>query len=59
MSEDCHDITNNSIEDGSEKLCKYCNLPIRETYMGRVRNEWEHMNGLSFCANGKHWAWPK
>jgi hypothetical protein len=39
-------------------ICKHCNLAIRETHMGNVRNEWEHMNGLSFCADGKHWAWP-
>lgn len=39
-------------------LCEHCDLPIRETHMGRVRNEWEHMNGLSFCADGKNWAWP-
>jgi hypothetical protein len=26
--------------------------------MGRVRNEWEHLNGLSFCANSSNYAWP-
>jgi hypothetical protein len=39
--------------------CKHCDLPIRETHMGRVRNEWEHLNGLSFCANSSNYAWPK
>lgn len=43
----------------SSPICKHCDLPIRETHMGHVRNEWEHMNGLSFCADNKHWAWPK
>jgi phage terminase large subunit GpA-like protein len=42
----------------TQPQCKHCNLPIRETHQGRVRNEWEHMNGLSFCADGKNWAWP-
>jgi hypothetical protein len=43
----------------AQKVCRHCDLPIRKTHLGRVRNEWEHMNGMSFCADGKHWAWPK
>ena len=44
---------------GTEPVCKYCDLPIRETHQGRIRNEWEHLDGFSFCVDGQHWAWPK
>lgn len=41
------------------KVCKHCDLPIRETHAW-WRNEWEHAGtGASFCADGKNWAWPK
>lgn len=42
----------------AKSKCEYCDLPIRETRQGDMRNDWEHMNGLSFCADGKHLAWP-
>lgn len=44
---------------GKATLCRHCELPIRETHMGRVRNEWEHLNGFSFCADSSNYAWPK
>jgi hypothetical protein len=46
------------LAEPAQPTCKYCELPIRETKMPVTRNEWEHMNGLSFCADNEHWAWP-
>jgi hypothetical protein len=43
----------------SETKCKHCHQPIRETHMGRYRNEWEHLDGNSFCDGKSTWAWPE
>lgn len=39
-------------------LCKHCKLPIRKTGNGRIRNEWEHMDGMSYCKGASTYAWP-
>lgn len=64
-----NDVTRPKFEDWVERVkpelqpappnCKHCHLPIRETGMGRVRNEYEHMDGKSFCKDKATWAWPK
>lgn len=41
-----------------QPFCMYCDLAIRKT-RDATRNEWEHMDGFSFCKDGQHWAWPR
>lgn len=44
----------------AQLTCIHCKQPIRETRMGHVRNEYEHMDGMSMCNKGKGvWAWPE
>lgn len=58
----CDEVYTPVAPEVTQPACKHCGLPIRETHMGRWRNEWEHMNGMSYCgpeSTGKAtWAWP-